>query len=356
MEVNHKELERAILIAYETKQPLFIEGTMGIGKSAVIKEVAKSIAKAKGMEFVDNGWEEGKFGLIDSRLSQYEPTDLRGVPVPDIKNQTTNWLKPKTMPRGNSCGIWFFDELNLANNSVQAAAYQIIRDRQIDDVKIPDGWLVISAGNGSEDKANIFEMPAPLCNRFTHLKLKKPSVDEWIDWAAPNGIHSDIISFLKFKGTYLHNFDPEKSQNAFGTPRTWEMSSNNLNVKMDITEQEEKMLIASCVGDGVAHEFIAFRKMKEKLNIDKIISEPEKFVSPKEVDTKYALAGGLASKYSSKPDSLKAILKILMKFEPEFTAITLKLCKSYRPTRIGTELLKLKEWDTLSKEYAKYIL
>ena len=355
MEVNHKELERAIRVAYETKQPLHIKGTMGIGKSDIIKAVAKTIAEEKKMEFVENGWEEGKFGLIDSRLSQYEPTDLRGIPVPDLKNGTTNWLKPTTMPRGNSHGIWFFDELNLANPSVQAAAYQIIRDRKIDDIEIPEGWLIISAGNGTEDKANIFDMPAPLCNRFTHLTLRKPTPDEWIAWATQNNIHPDVISFINFKGEYLHNFDPEKSQDAFGTPRSWEMGSNNLKVKLNLNEKEEKMLLASCVGDGVATEFIAYRKMQEKLNIDKILAEPEKFKTPERVDTKYALAGGFASKYASKPDSLKSIIKICHKFDPEFVAITLKLCKAYRPTRIGTELLKLKEWEPLSKEYIKYL-
>jgi len=356
VEVNHKELEDAIRVAYKTKQPLFIEGTMGIGKSAVLKDVAKAIAKEQGKEFVDGGWEEGKFGLIDSRLSQYEPTDLRGVPVPDLKNQTTNWLKPKTMPRGDSAGIWFFDELNLANNSVQAAAYQIIRDRQIDDVKIPDGWLVVSAGNGTEDKANIFEMPAPLCNRFTHLQLRKPSNDEWIDWAAPNDIHSDVISFIKFKGEYLHKFDMEKSGNAFPTPRTWEMVSNNLKIDMKFSPRQEKILVGSCVGEGMATEFLAFRKMKNKLNIAKIIAEPEKFETPEQIDVRYALAGGLASYYANNPKSLQAILKIYQKLNPEFTAINLKMCRSYRPTRIANELFKLKEWDTLSAEYQKYLL
>lgn len=356
MEINHKDLKTRIRVAYHTKQPLFIKGTMGIGKSAVVEEIAKELAEELGMDFVNNGWEEGKFGFIDTRLSQYEPTDLRGVPVPDLKNGTTNWLKPTTIPKGKSAGIWFFDELNLANHSVQAAAYQIIRDRQIDDVKIPDDWLILSAGNGSEDKANIFEMPAPLSNRFTHVELRKPNVDEWCEWATQKGIHRDVISFLQFKPSYLHKFDNNVDEDAFATPRTWEMTSIHLKTPAKLSEKEEKVVVASCIGDGVATEFMAFRRMANKLNIDKILKNPKEFEFPKEVDVKYALSGALAEKYAKEPKKLKQIVQVWNKCEPEFTIISLKLSKGYRPTQFGRELLKLKEWETLSKDYAKYVL
>ena len=355
-DVNHKDLKMRLRVAYHTKQPLFIKGTMGIGKSAVVEELARELAEELGMEFVSNGWEEGKFGFIDTRLSQYEPTDLRGVPVPDLKEGTTNWLKPKTIPRGNSCGIWFFDELNLANHSVQAAAYQIIRDRKIDDMKIPDGWLVISAGNGSEDKANVFDMPAPLSNRFTHVELKKPSVDDWCEWATRVAIHRDVIAFLQFKPSYLHKFDTNIDEDAFATPRTWEMVSTHLKTPFKLSAKEERIVVASCVGDGVATEFMAFKKLANELDIDKIVNNPKDFKFPNKVDLKYALSSALAEKYSIEPKKLANIVKIWTKCDPEFTIISLKLAKGYRPKQFGTEMLKLKEWDILSKDFAKYVL
>lgn len=355
MEVNHKQLKTLLKIAYKTKQPLFVKGTMGIGKSAIVQDVAKEIASEMEMDFVANGWEDGKFGLIDMRLSQYEPTDLRGCPIPDLKNETTAWLKPKTIPRGNSSGIIFFDELNLANHSVQAAAYQIIRDRQIDDMKLPDGWLVISAGNGSEDKANIFDMPAPLANRFTHCELKKPSADEWCEWAAQNNISNDIITYIQFKPSNLHNFNPDKDNDAFPTPRSWEMLSNVYTTDVKFSNTDEKFIASSCIGDGVAHEFLAFKKLKNELNIPEIVKEWKSFKTPEKVDLQYALAGGLAEYYSKKPEHLKDIVKIWTTFKPEFTIISMKLSKSYRPIKFGSDILKLNEWKILSKEYGKYI-
>jgi hypothetical protein len=358
MKINHKQLRSLLEASWETKQPLFLEGTMGIGKSAAIAEFAKEKAKELGIEFIENGWEEGKFGLIDTRLSQCEPTDLRGVPVPDLKNGTTNWLKPSTMPKGKSFGLWLFDEMNLANQSVQAAAYQIIRDRQIDDTKIPEGWLIIAAGNTAEDKANIFDMPAPLCNRFTHATLEKPSPDEWTIWAVRKNIHKNVVSYIQFRGSHLHTFNPENEDKAFGTPRSWEMVSNNLYVaeKLELDEKDTKILVASCVGEGIANEFMAYKKLSKKINLDQIIKNPEKFVFPEEADMKYAIITGLSEKYSQNPKILQNLVKIWQKSPAEFTIIGMKLAKAYRDRQFIKELRQTKEWVELSREFSKYLL
>lgn len=330
---------------------------MGIGKSAGVEEFARHMAEKLGMEFVKNGWEEGKFGFIDTRLSQYEPTDLRGVPVPDLKTGTTNWLKPTTIPKGKSMGIWFFDELNLANHSVQAAAYQIIRDRQIDDTKIPEGWLIVAAGNTSEDKANVFDMPAPLSNRFTHATLMKPTAEEWVEWAAPKGVHKDVISYLQFKPSHIHTFNPENDDDAFATHRTWEMVSDNLKTaeKLEFDPESEYTLIASCIGEGVAKEFVAYRKMSQKLDIDKILKKGDDYEFPDAIDVRYALVTALAERYAQNPKQLADIIKIWKRCSPEFTIVSLKLAKAYRPKTFGRELIKLKEWTDLATDYSKYL-
>jgi disulfide oxidoreductase YuzD len=109
--------------------------------------------------------------------------------------------------------------LNLAVPTVQATAYQLILNRCIGDYHLPDGWIVISAGNRLEDRANVFETPAPLNNRFLHIELATPDVDEWIDWSVANNIDTRISTFLKFKPSLLYKFDKTTKDKAFPTPR-----------------------------------------------------------------------------------------------------------------------------------------
>jgi len=123
--LNHQELREHLHIAYDTKTPLFVWGGVGIGKSQTIKDVARDIAKSKKLEFTENANEKGKFGFLDVRISQLEPSDLRGLPIQDVKEGTTKWLFPNWLPREeDSQGIIFFDELNLSPPSIQASCFK----------------------------------------------------------------------------------------------------------------------------------------------------------------------------------------------------------------------------------------
>ena len=75
------------------------------------------------------------------------------------------------MPREGK-GILFLDELNMAPPVMQGVAQQLILDRKIGSYKVPEGWIILSAGNRKEDRASVFEMPSPLANRFIHLEVE----------------------------------------------------------------------------------------------------------------------------------------------------------------------------------------
>ena len=91
-QIKISELKKLVGIHYKTKTPLFIYGAFGIGKSSGIKQIAQQIAKEKGKQFIE--WNKsdietkkevfdnpkGFFVLIDERFSQYEPSDIKGLP------------------------------------------------------------------------------------------------------------------------------------------------------------------------------------------------------------------------------------------------------------------------------------
>jgi len=350
--VNHEQLKEHIYKSYNTGISLFVKGTMGIGKSDTIKQTAKDIAKEQGLEFIDGDWAENKFGFIDMRLSQYSPEDLKGLPMFNQKEKTTEWLLPDVLPRGGK-GVIFFDELNLAPQSIQASAYQLILDRRLGKYKIPDGWAIISAGNGVGDKASVYDLPAPLSNRFTHVQLTPPSVDSWTNWATQKDINNNIITFLQFKQNYLFTYNEENDDSAFGTPRSWAFCS-----KLIEGEKDEKSIlryVASAVGEGIAREYIAFHKMANEVDIDKIIKYPNEFISPKDVNIKYAIAGALADRYKSNSKLLSNICKVWGRLDAEFSVVSMKMCKAYKPQKFISDLMAEKEWVSLSKEYGKYL-
>ncbi|MBO4630993.1 MAG: AAA family ATPase, partial [Lentisphaeria bacterium] len=135
--------------APEKLPPLMVWGAPGLGKSTIIRELAKEY----GVDF------------IDVRLAQREPVDIRGLPVPTEKG--VEWRVSAEWPRDpNSKGIILFDELTAADRSLQVAAYEFILDRRLGDLyKVPDGWYICAAGNRTEDRAVATTMSSALANR-----------------------------------------------------------------------------------------------------------------------------------------------------------------------------------------------
>lgn len=136
--------------------PVMLWGPPGVGKSQIIAQIG----------------ERHDIPVIDIRLSQMEPSDLRGIPFRD--HDQVEWAIPAMLPnteRHGNKGILFLDEITSAVPSVSAAAYQLILDRQLGEYKVPNGWAIFAAGNRQGDRGVTYTMPSPLANRFSHYDV-----------------------------------------------------------------------------------------------------------------------------------------------------------------------------------------
>jgi hypothetical protein len=114
---------------------------------------------------------------------------------PSLEDPNCALLKgapPKFLPTSGN-GILFLDELTSAPQMTQAGCYQLVLDRKLGEYTLPDGWVVIAAGNPASERGVHFSMPRPLRNRFVHLKLE-PDFEDWTKWAVKAGIRPEIIA------------------------------------------------------------------------------------------------------------------------------------------------------------------
>lgn len=364
IQIDHKELKQVIKRAFQTKTPLFTHGAVGIGKSQVIKETSQELAKELNKDFLENKANGKKnFCFIDRRLSQLEPSDLLGLPNFDMEKQVTKWISPDWLPQDkDSSGILFLDEMNLAMPSIQHAAYQLILDRKIGSYELPENWLVVAAGNRIEDYGGIFELSPALANRFIHVELSIPGIKLWSTWAFKNEINPDIISYLNWKPNRLYSFDKKQKTMSFSSPRMWEMCSKLISGLNSIREQE--ILISSAVGEAIALEFITFLKLKNKLDIDKLLKNPEEIKKITEIDQKYALLGALIERYKRDQKILGSCLDIVRNLEAEFSILLLRyLLNTFKSIdksedyiyKFTQELNKHKSYDLINT-YSKYFI
>ena len=259
--------------------PVMLWGPPGVGKSQMVALVAQQ----HGMP------------VIDIRLSQMEPSDLRGIPF--RVEDRVEWAVPSMLPdaeRHGSQGILFLDEITSVPPSVSAAAYQLILDRRLGAYTVPDGWAIFAAGNRQGDRGVTYTMPAPLANRFSHFEVDI-NLDDWVAWAYANGMDERLIAFLRFRPELLFEFDPAHNPVAFPSPRSWEFAHRALQKFSDVPDLLTGSLQA-CVGPAAGIELSAFVDNLDKLpDIDAIV-RGESVTVPRETDLQYAVAAALVGR------------------------------------------------------------
>lgn len=281
---------------------LYIWGGPGIGKSSVVKQAAK---------------EEG-VNCIDIRLVLLDPTDLRGLPVPE--NGKAIWLPPNFLPSDpEGRGIIFIDELNCAPPLVQNSALQLVLDRKLGEYIVPNGYCLVAAGN-REMEAFVHRMSPPLLNRFVHVDFDVDN-ETWSHWAVQNDVMPQIIGLLtKFRPELIYKFEPQKK--AYPTPRSWVFTSKIL--KNGLPDELKFELLKGCVGEGAAIELRAYMEIWSRLpDLDKILEGKDDTI-PKGVDLIYAACVGLVSK-ATKPAHYNRLLEYALRLEREFSVFLVKL-------------------------------
>ncbi len=270
------EAKAAILRCFDKQRPLFLWGPMGIGKSELVEGITKEMGGL----------------MIDLRLAQMDPTDLRGIPFFNKNKEVMDWAPPIDLPDEELASkypivVLFLDEMNSAAPSVQAAAYQLILNRRVGKYVLPDNVVMVAAGNREGDKGVTFRMPSPLANRFVHLEMRV-DFDSWLIWATENRIHTDVIGYLSFSKKDLFDFDPKGSSRAFATPRSWSFVSSLLEENM--AESTTTNLVAGTIGEGTAIKFMAHRKIASLLpNPEDVLSGKVTKLNTTEVSAMYSL-------------------------------------------------------------------
>ncbi len=263
-------------VRYGHHTPVMLWGPPGVGKSDMVRQLGQRHHAA----------------VIDIRLSQMEPSDLRGIPF--RVDEFVEWAVPSMLPnaeRHGQYGILFLDEITSAPPSVSAAAYQLILDRRLGNYQVPPGWAIFAAGNRQGDRGVTYTMPAPLANRFSHFEVDI-NLDDWVAWAYANRIDDRVIGFLRFRPDLLFDFDPAHNPVAFPSPRSWEFAHRALQ-KFEHHPELLQGSLQACVGPAAGVELHAFIASLDQMPDMEAILRGEEVPAPEDIDLQYAVASAL---------------------------------------------------------------
>ena len=350
--VTSAQARNSLLTAFRVKRPLFLWGPPGIGKSELVEGITREL--------------DGL--MIDLRLGQMEPTDIRGIPFYNKDIGKMDWAPPIELPDEETAKqypivVLFLDELNSAAPSVQSAAYQLILNRRIGKYVLPDNVVMVAAGNRESDKGVTYRMPTPLANRFVHQEMKVDFAS-WQEWAVNNKIHKDVVGYLSFAKQDLYDFDAKSASRAFATPRSWSFVSQLLDDRVD--DETLTNLVAGTVGEGLAVKFMAHRKIADQMpKPADILSGKVTKLDIKEVSAMYSLVISMCyelkaavetkvedKKFHEMADNFFAYM--MKNFETELVVMGARIAlTTYNLPFLPT---KLKNFDEFHQRYGKYIL
>lgn len=351
--VTSIQARKSLLQAFKIQRPVFLWGPPGIGKSELVAELAEELGGH----------------MIDLRLGQMEPTDIRGIPFYNRDLGKMDWAPPVDLPDQDLASqypvvVLFLDEMNSAAPSVQSAAYQLILNRRVGKYRLPDNVVMVAAGNRESDKGVTYRMPTPLANRFVHQEMRV-DFDSYQAWAVNNHIHKDVIGYLSFAKQDLYDFDAKSASRAFATPRTWTFVSEFL-ADDSIDDDTLTNLIAGTVGEGLAVKFMAHRRVAGRMpNPRDILLGKVQDLDVKEVSAMYSLVISMCyelkaaiekkvpdKEFHAMADNFFGFM--MQNFETELVVMGARIALTtynlpFQPT-------KLKNFDQFHQRYGKYIL
>ena len=262
------------LIPIERQRPIFLMGPPGIGKTAIMEQVAAELGvglvsysmthhtrqSALGLPFI----EKKVYGVVEYSVSEYTMSEII-VSVYDMMERT-----------GLKEGILFLDEINCVSETLAPAMLQFLQYKIFGRHRVPDGWIVVTAGNPPEYNNSVREFDIVTWDRLKRIDVE-PDYDVWKEYAYKKGIHAAIITYLDIKKSDFYKIETTVDGKSFVTARGW----SDLSDMMKLYEQhnitiDEKLIGQYLQNRKIAKEFAIyydlFNKYKSDYQVDKILA------------------------------------------------------------------------------------
>lgn len=262
------------VIPIERQRPVFLMGAPGIGKTAIMEQVA----------------EELKIGLVSYSMTHHTRQSALGLPFIVTKNyggeeySVSEYTMSEIIASvydmieitGLSEGILFLDEINCVSETLAPAMLQFLQYKIFGRHKVPSGWIVVTAGNPPEYNNSVREFDIVTWDRLKRIDVEA-DYGAWKEYALSKGIHPAVTTYLDIKKDDFYKIETTVDGKSFVTARGW----SDLSDMMKIYEEKnlpvnENLVLQYLQNRSIAKSFAAyydlFIKYRSDYQIDKILS------------------------------------------------------------------------------------
>ena len=261
------------VIPIEAQRPVFLMGPPGIGKTAIMQQIAQELGvglvsysmthhtrqSALGLPFIVKKTYGGK----EYEVSEYTMSEIIAS-VYDMIEET-----------GLKEGILFLDEINCVSETLAPAMLQFLQYKIFGRHRVPDGWIVVTAGNPPEYNNSVREFDIVTWDRLKRIDCE-PVYDIWKEYAYKSGVHAAIITYLDIKKGDFYRIETTVDGKSFVTARGWTDLSDMIKLyEKNKIKVDEKLVGQYLQNKKIAKDFSVYydlwNKYKSDYQVDKIL-------------------------------------------------------------------------------------
>ncbi len=253
------------------QRPIFLLGAPGIGKTAIMEQIAQELGIALVSYSMTHHTRQSALGLpfITRRVYGGQEVDVSEYTMSEIISAIYETMEES----GIREGILFLDEINCVSETLAPSMLQFLQYKVFGRHRVPEGWIIVTAGNPPEYNRSVREFDVVTYDRLKVLEVE-PDLGAWKEYAAQRRIHSAILNYLDLKKEHFYYMETTARGRRFVTARGWE----DLSQILKLYEEEGLAVDETLVGqylrnDRIVKEFTAYYDLYNKYKKDYRIGE-----------------------------------------------------------------------------------
>lgn len=256
------------------QRPIFLLGAPGIGKTAIMEQIAQEMGIALVAYSMTHHTRQSALGLpfITQKTYDGKEYSVSEYTMSEIIASIYDTMEESGMKEG----ILFLDEINCVSETLAPSMLQFLQYKVFGRHKVPEGWVIVTAGNPPEYNKSVREFDVVTMDRLKLLEVE-PEYRIWKEYAIERHIHNAIINYLDLKKEHFYCMEMTTKGRSYVTARGWEDLSEILYLYEDEQIPVEETLIGQYIrNDRIVKEFGAYydlyNKYKKDYRIEEILS------------------------------------------------------------------------------------
>ncbi len=232
------------------QRPVLLMGPPGIGKTQIMEQAARELRIGLVAYTITHHTRQSAVGLPFIRQETFDGEDHSVTEY--TMSEIIASVYRKIRDNGQREGILFIDEINCVSETLAPTMLQFLQCKTFGNQKIPEGWVIVAAGNPPEFNKSVREFDMVTLDRVRYLTVTADLM-VWREYANRQQIHGAILSYLELRPAHFYQVKTDVDGMQFVTARGWE----DLSSLMKVYEELDVMVDENVVRQFLHHEEIA---------------------------------------------------------------------------------------------------